>query len=68
MTLDRDTDFYVFMLDISKALGSNPFAIRVSTNKTNWEWVVYVRFDGLPGGNHGYPKDSEVAFNLLEVL
>ena len=68
LTLDRDTDFYVFMLDTAKALGSNSFACRVSTNVTDWEWVVYVRFDGMPKGPHSYPDDSMIDFNLIESL
>ena len=68
ITLTRDSDFYTFMLDIARALGPNPFACRISTNVTNWEWVVYARFDGLPQGVHGYPDDSEIQFSLLEVL
>ena len=63
-----DYDFYTFMLDTAKALGSNSFACRISTNVTDWEWVVYVRFDGMPKGSHSYPDDSIIDFSLIESL
>ena len=68
LTLDRDTDFYTFMLDTAKALGSNSFACRTSTTVTDWEWVVYVRFNGMPKGSHIYPDDSMIDFSLIESL
>ena len=68
LTVERDSDFYAFMLDIARDISTHPFACRVSTNLTNWEWVVYVRFDSKPGGTHAYPVHSEIQFSLLEVL
>lgn len=65
---DRDVDFYKFMLDIAQTVGPAPLAWRVSTNKTNWEWVVYAALDGMPGGSHDYPSDSLIDFSLIEMI
>ena len=68
LTPKRDSDFYTFMLDIAQALGPGSFACRLSTNITDWEWVVYVRFDGPPKGSHEYLDYSVINFGMIEAI
>ena len=68
ITEDRDTDFYTFMRDFAKVQRTDPFACRLSTNITAWDWVVFVRLDGMPKGAHPYYEHSTIDINLLEAL
>ena len=65
---DRDTDFYEFMLDVSRELGPEPMAWRIMDTVTDEEWIVFARFDRMPGGSHDLPSQSMIDINLLEVL
>jgi len=65
---DRDTDFYLFMLDVSRALGPEPMPWRIMDTVTDEEWIVFARFDRMPGGAHDLPAQSRINISLLEVL
>lgn len=65
---DRDSDFYAFMLQVGRLTGPIPLAWRIMDTVTGSRWIVYARFDEMPGGVHELPRDSRINFNLLEVL
>lgn len=70
LNVNRDTDFYRFMLQFAAQVGEFPYPWRiVSTNLTNFEWVVYAGLDGMPAGKHGNkPAYSDIKVKLLEVV
>ncbi len=66
---DRDTDFYIFMITVAKALGPVPIAWRICTvTVTDSEWIVFCRFDQMPRGSHDFKSHSQIDISLLEVL
>jgi len=67
--LTRDSDFYTFMLTVAQQVGPEPIAWRLSTNNTDFEWVVFCAFnDRLPEGTHDSPSYSNVSIELIEVV
>jgi hypothetical protein len=70
LTLERDSDFYAFMLDLVKEIGPEPFVCQiVSSGSTDPEWTVYVSFQAnMPQGVHHTPNYSQLSFQLTEVL
>ena len=65
---DRSSDFYIFMHDVALLRGQQPLAWRLSEKVTDWQWIVYAVFDGLPEGEHAYRNDSLMNINLKEVV
>ncbi|HDZ15540.1 MAG TPA: hypothetical protein ENH60_11685 [Pricia sp.] len=65
---DRASDFYTFMHEVALLRGQQPLAWRLSENITDWQWIVYATFDGLPIGNHAYVNSSLIEINLKEVV
>jgi len=67
--LTRDSDFYTFMLTIAQQVGPEPIAWRLSTNNSDFEWVVFCRFNKQkPRGSHDSPKYSNINVKLIEVV
>ncbi len=65
---DRASDFYTFMHNVALVRGQQPLAWRLSENVTDWQWIVYATFDGLPSGTHLYPNHSVINIQLEEVV
>ena len=65
---DRASDFYTFMHNVALLRGQQPLAWRLSENVTDWQWIVYAAFDGLPMGDHAYVSDSLIQIKLKEVV
>ncbi|MFH2074368.1 MAG: hypothetical protein ABIJ57_03335 [Pseudomonadota bacterium] len=65
---DRDTDFYEFMLTVSKAMGPTPIAWRIRGTATDNKWIVFARHEQMPKGRHSSPDNSEIFISLIEVL
>jgi len=65
----RDPDFYTFMLTVAQQVGPEPIAWRISTNNTDFEWVVFCAFgDKMPDGSHDSPNYSNLNVRLIEVV
>jgi hypothetical protein len=66
--LKTNTDFYELMYSIFKLNGQKPIPFRLCDDAcTNWEWLVYGRVTRASGA-HTYVADSDLDFNILEVL
>jgi len=66
---DRDPDFYTFFRTIGQRIGPDPLGWRlVHINFTDWNWVVYCRFDNMPSGVHSHITQSDIDANLIEVV
>jgi len=65
---DRDTDFYEFMLTVSRAMGPTPIVWRIRGTATDNKWIVFARHEKMPKGKHGSPTYSDILISLIEVL
>jgi hypothetical protein len=70
LTLDRDTDFYSFMLTFARENGPKPFVCQISSGTiTDHQFIVYVSFQGnMPQGVHHTPNYSQLSFQFTEAL
>jgi len=65
--LKRDREFYMFMHQVFRDIGSEPIFWRI-TDLENADWLVYARAEKMPSGTHAYADNSTVNYTLTEVL
>ena len=65
--LHRNREFYKFMHQIFREIGSAPIFWKI-TDLDNADWLVYARAQNMPSGTHAYATASTVNYTLTEVL
>lgn len=65
--LDRQEAFYVMMYEIARDLGPEPAAWKITDTDLS-HWPVFGRLSNMPTGVHETFRDTNVSFNIQEVL
>ena len=66
-TLLRDTEFFVFLLNLAKQFGETPQMWKLTDLNSN-VWSKFLAMEGMPSGDHSYPEHSILSVNWEEVV
>ena len=67
LLVTRDVEFYQF-IDIYDQFGPDPAAFLICDDIDDLEWSVYAVMETPLTGDHSYPTNSVIRFQLLEVV